>query len=134
VLSRGREGLGRGGGAADRKLWALSVRLQLKMNGYNKKRLEVRSLVTKHLTIPHRRHRVLITNTSRLKVLRQTISVYCKNYMENSLRGKDVVVICVVRLLLVLFYVLSVCKCVLPPGDNQIAVNTLRTGDADLRF
>jgi len=31
--------------------------------------------------------------------------------------------ICVVRLLFVLFYVLCVCKCVLPPGDNPIAVN-----------
>jgi len=26
-------------------------------------------------------------------------------------------------LLFVLFYVLFVCKCVLPPGDNPIAVN-----------
>jgi hypothetical protein len=33
------------------------------------------------------------------------------------------VVICVVRLLLALFYVLFVCKCVLPPGDNPTAVN-----------
>jgi hypothetical protein len=33
------------------------------------------------------------------------------------------VVICVVRLLVVLFYVLFVCKCVLPPGDNPTAVN-----------
>jgi hypothetical protein len=33
------------------------------------------------------------------------------------------VIICVVRLLFVLFYVLFVCKCVLPPGDNLIAVN-----------
>ena len=33
------------------------------------------------------------------------------------------VVICVVRLLFVLFYVLFVCKCVIPPGDNPIAVN-----------
>ena len=33
------------------------------------------------------------------------------------------VVICVVRLLYVLFYVLFVCKCVLPPDDNPIAVN-----------
>jgi hypothetical protein len=33
------------------------------------------------------------------------------------------VVICVVHLLIVLFNVLFVCKCVLPPGDNQIAVN-----------
>jgi hypothetical protein len=32
-------------------------------------------------------------------------------------------VICVVRLLFVLFYVLFVCKCVLLPGDNPIAVN-----------
>ena len=32
------------------------------------------------------------------------------------------VVICVVRLF-VLFYVLFVCKCVLPPGDNPTAVN-----------
>ena len=30
---------------------------------------------------------------------------------------------CVVRLLFVLFYVLFVCKCVLPSGDNPIAVN-----------
>jgi hypothetical protein len=33
------------------------------------------------------------------------------------------VVICFVRLLFVLFYVLFVCKCVLPPGDNPTAVN-----------
>ena len=33
------------------------------------------------------------------------------------------VVICVVRLLFVLFYVLFVCECVLPPGDKPIAVN-----------
>ena len=33
------------------------------------------------------------------------------------------VVICVVRLLFVLFYVLFVCKCVLTPGDNPTAVN-----------
>jgi len=31
--------------------------------------------------------------------------------------------ICVVLLLFVLFYVLFVCKCVLPPGDNPIEVN-----------
>ena len=30
---------------------------------------------------------------------------------------------CIVRLLFVLFYALFVCKCVLPPGDNPIAVN-----------
>jgi hypothetical protein len=33
------------------------------------------------------------------------------------------VVICVVQLLFVLFYVLFVCKCVLPSGDNPHAVN-----------
>jgi hypothetical protein len=33
------------------------------------------------------------------------------------------VIICVVRLLFVLFYVVFVCKCVLPPGDNPTAVN-----------
>jgi hypothetical protein len=33
------------------------------------------------------------------------------------------VVICVVRLLFVLFYILFVRKCVLPPGDNPTAVN-----------
>jgi len=31
--------------------------------------------------------------------------------------------ICVVHLLFVLFYILFVCKCVLPPGDNPVAVN-----------
>jgi hypothetical protein len=38
-------------------------------------------------------------------------------------RSSTLVCICVVRLLFVLFYVLFVCKCVLPPGDNPIAVN-----------
>ena len=33
------------------------------------------------------------------------------------------VVICAVPMLFVLFYVLFVCKCVLTPGDNPIAVN-----------
>jgi hypothetical protein len=33
------------------------------------------------------------------------------------------VVVCLVRLIFVLFYVLFVCKCVLPPGENSIAVN-----------
>jgi len=33
------------------------------------------------------------------------------------------VVICVIPLLFVLFYVLFVCECVLPLGDNPIAVN-----------
>jgi hypothetical protein len=35
--------------------------------------------------------------------------------------SSTLVVICVVRLLFVLFYVLFVCKCVLPPGDNLTA-------------
>ena len=37
--------------------------------------------------------------------------------------SSTLVVIRVVRLLFVLFYVLFVCKCVLPPGDNPTAVN-----------
>jgi len=37
--------------------------------------------------------------------------------------SSTLVVICVVWLLFVLFYVLFVCKCVLPPDDNPIAVN-----------
>ena len=48
--------------------------------------------------------------------------------------------ICVVWLLFVLFCVLFVCKCVLPPGDNPIAVkkyiinNTVhRFSDTDLK-
>jgi hypothetical protein len=37
--------------------------------------------------------------------------------------SSTLVIICIVRSLFVLFYVLFVCKCVLPPGDNPIAVN-----------
>jgi hypothetical protein len=37
--------------------------------------------------------------------------------------SSTLVCICVVRQLFVLLYVLFVCKCVLPPGDNPIAVN-----------
>jgi len=37
--------------------------------------------------------------------------------------SSTLVVICVVRLLLVLSYVLFVSNCVLPPGDKPIAVN-----------
>jgi len=33
------------------------------------------------------------------------------------------VIFCVVHWLIVLFYVVLVCKCVLPQGDNPIAVN-----------
>ena len=43
--------------------------------------------------------------------------------MGHGPHSSTLVVICVVRLLFVLFYVLFVCKCVLPPGDNPIAVN-----------
>jgi len=46
-------------------------------------------------------------------------------YLAKSGHGphSSTLVICVVRLLFVLFYVLFVCKCVLPPGDNPTAVN-----------
>jgi len=37
--------------------------------------------------------------------------------------SSTLVCMCVVGLLFVLFYVLFVCKCVLPPGDNPNAVN-----------
>jgi hypothetical protein len=43
----------------------------------------------------------------------------------HGLHSSTLAVICVVRLC-VLFYVLFVCKCVLPPGDNPIAVNKYR--------
>jgi len=37
--------------------------------------------------------------------------------------SSTLVIICVFRLLFMLFYVLFVCKCVLPPGVNPTAVN-----------
>jgi len=43
--------------------------------------------------------------------------------MGHGPHPSTLVVICFVRLLFVLFCVLFVCKCVLPPGDNPIAVN-----------
>jgi hypothetical protein len=43
--------------------------------------------------------------------------------MGHGPHSSTLVVICVVRILFVLFYVLFVCKCVLPPGDNPLAVN-----------
>jgi hypothetical protein len=43
--------------------------------------------------------------------------------MGHSPHSSILVAICVVPLLFVLFYVLFVCKCVLPPGDNPTAVN-----------
>jgi hypothetical protein len=43
---------------------------------------------------------------------------------EHGPHSTTLVCICVVRILLfVFFYVLFVCKCVLSPGDNPIAVN-----------
>ena len=41
----------------------------------------------------------------------------------HSLHSSTLFVICVVWLLFMLFYVLFVCKCILLPGDNPIAVN-----------
>jgi hypothetical protein len=43
--------------------------------------------------------------------------------MGHGRHSSTLVCICVVRLLFVLFYVLVLCKCVLPPGDNPTAVN-----------
>ena len=40
-----------------------------------------------------------------------------------GLHSSTLLCICVVRLLFVLFYVLFVCKCVLPPVGNSSAVN-----------
>jgi hypothetical protein len=49
--------------------------------------------------------------------------------------SSTLVVICVVRLLFVLFYLLFVCKCVLLPGDNPTTVNKyiINTWDIFLR-
>ena len=46
-----------------------------------------------------------------------------KMLTEHGPHSSTLVCICVVRLLFVLFYVLFVCRCVLPPGDNPTAVN-----------
>jgi len=42
---------------------------------------------------------------------------------EHGPHSSTLFVICVVRLLFLFFCVLFVCKCVLLPGDNSIAVN-----------
>ena len=42
---------------------------------------------------------------------------------EHVPHSSTLVCMCVVQLLFVLFYVLFVCKCVLPPGVNPTAVN-----------
>jgi hypothetical protein len=41
----------------------------------------------------------------------------------NEPHSSTLVIICVVRLLFVLFYVLFVCERVLPPADNPTSVN-----------
>jgi len=41
----------------------------------------------------------------------------------HGLHSSTLFVICVVRLLFVLLCILFVCKFVLPPGDNPVAVN-----------
>ena len=43
--------------------------------------------------------------------------------MGHGPHSSTLVVICVILLLFVLFYVLFVCKCVLPPSDNPIGIN-----------
>ena len=48
--------------------------------------------------------------------------------------SSTLVVICVVQLLFVLFYVLFVCKCVLPPGDNTTAVNKYINNYSYIKF
>jgi hypothetical protein len=48
--------------------------------------------------------------------------------------SSTLVVICVVPLLFVLFYVLFVCKCVLPPGDNATAFNKYSISYRTLRL
>jgi hypothetical protein len=48
--------------------------------------------------------------------------------------SSTLVVICVISLLYVLFYVLFVCKCVLPPGDNPTEVNKYITSSTCLHF
>jgi len=54
----------------------------------------------------------------------KTFHVYMSIQMACALfHCFTLVVICVVQLLFVLFYVLFVCKCVLPLGDNPIPVN-----------
>jgi hypothetical protein len=49
------------------------------------------------------------------------VNVYCHR-VTTQLQLNILYHICAVRLLFVLFYVLFVCKCVLPPGDNPTAV------------
>jgi hypothetical protein len=56
------------------------------------------------------------------KKVQRDATVY-QNLLFHIYMKLTLVCICVVRLLFVLFYVLFVCKCVLPPGDNPIAVN-----------
>jgi hypothetical protein len=76
---------------------------------------------------------VFLTRTDAFLILTEVFpcfSLSCKANAKVNLaktghrqHSSTLLVICVVRLLFVLFYVLFVCKCVLPPGDNPIAVN-----------
>jgi len=67
---------------------------------------------------------------NRVYLLRPCFLLSCKANARVKLaktghgpHSSKLVVICVIRLLFVLFCVLFVCKCVLPPGDNPTAVN-----------
>jgi len=53
--------------------------------------------------------------------------------MGHGPHSSTLVVICVVRLLFLLFYVLFECKCVLPLGDNPTAVNKYINNDIFLQ-
>ena len=48
--------------------------------------------------------------------------------------SSTLVCICVVRLLFMLFYIMFVCKCLLPPGDNPTAVNKYTFTNSKLCF
>ena len=67
------------------------------------------------LTTPQHKALSLLRNFTQVIGLGQTLC--------DQLHSSTLFVICVVRLFFVLFCLLFVCKCVLPPGDNPIAVN-----------
>jgi hypothetical protein len=81
----------------------------------------------------HLRYPVHITPTEGFLTLTEGFPCFflsCKANVKVKLaktghgpHSSTLVIICVIRLLFVLFYVLFVCKSVLPPGDNPIAVN-----------
>jgi hypothetical protein len=69
---------------------------------------------------------VLLTLTEVFPCFFRSCKANARVKLANTGHGPNsstLVVICVVPLLFVLFYVLFVCKCVLPPGDKPIAVN-----------